>query len=294
MIIRYLKQNEIDKTKWDSCIKNSPNCIIYGMSWYLDIVCENWDALVSDDYEAVMPLPWKSKLGIKYIYHPFFAQQLGLFYQNHADDQIYEFLQHIPAKFIKYETSVNFLNSVKKLSLNVRTNYVLSLKSSYPELQNRFSENTKRNIKKAGKTINNINDNISIGDFLDLKKENNINNLQNHHFEKLEILFSLLIKNNYGKILGVKNSENKLIGAALFVTFKKRIIYLFSASSVEGKNQRVMFAIVNKILKESAGKNIILDFEGSMIEGVARFFKGFGAKPETYYRIKKSRIPFLK
>ena len=293
MIIKYLKHKEIDKAKWDNCIENSPNCIIYGMSWYLDIVCENWDALVSDDYEAVMPLPWKSKLSIKYIYHPFFAQQLGLFYQNHADDQIYEFLQHIPAKFIKYETSVNFLNSVKKLSLNIRINYILSLNSLYSELQNKFSENTRRNIKKAEKNISFINDNISIKDFLNLKKENNINNLENHHFIKLEKLISMLIEKKHAKILGVV-SENKLIGAALFVSFKSRIIYLFSASGTEGKNQRAMFAIVNVIIKENTEKNMLLDFEGSMIKGVARFFKGFGASPETYWRIKKSRIPFLK
>jgi len=169
----------------------------------------------------------------------------------------------------------------------------LSLNSSYSELQTKFTENTKRNIKKAEKNITYINDDISIKAFLSLKKENNINNIENHHFIKLEKLMSMLIEKKHANILGVA-SENKLIGAALFVTFKHRIIYLFSASGTKGKNQRAMFAIVNAIIKENTEKNMVLDFEGSMIEGVARFFKGFGASPETYYRIKKSRIPFLK
>ncbi len=91
MVIKYLKHKDIDKNKWDECINEAPNGLIYGMSWYLDRVCPGWDALVSDDYEAVMPLPWKQKMGLKYVYHPLFAQQLGVFYRREADDQTYEF-----------------------------------------------------------------------------------------------------------------------------------------------------------------------------------------------------------
>lgn len=294
MIIKYLKHNQIDKTKWDYCVENSANCIVYGMSWYLDIVCENWDALVSDDYEAVMPLPWKSKLGIKYIYHPFFAQQLGLFYQNHADDQVYEFLQKIPSKFLKYETSINYLNQVKKLSLNIKTNHILGLNKNYGDLYSSFSQNTKRNIKKAEKNSPIVHSSITIPAFLTLKKQNNVNHLSETHFNILEKLFTKLINNKHAKIIGISTMQNELLGAALFVSFKKRIIYLFSASSMEGKDQKVMFAILNKVIKEHAGQNKVIDFEGSMIEGVARFFKGFGAVTETYYRVSKSKIPFIK
>ena len=31
---------------------------------YLDIICENWDALILNDYEAVMPLPSYKKVWI--------------------------------------------------------------------------------------------------------------------------------------------------------------------------------------------------------------------------------------
>ena len=33
------------------------------------------------------------------------------------------------------------------------------------------------------------------------------------------------------------------------------------------------------------------DFEGSMIPGVARFYAGFGANPETYFQLKFNRLP---
>jgi hypothetical protein len=42
------------------------NPLVYGCSWFLDTACPGWDALVMDDYRAVMPLPHATKYFIKY------------------------------------------------------------------------------------------------------------------------------------------------------------------------------------------------------------------------------------
>jgi hypothetical protein len=39
---------------------------------------KNWHGIVIDDYAAVMALPWKRKLRIRYGYTPPFMQQLGI------------------------------------------------------------------------------------------------------------------------------------------------------------------------------------------------------------------------
>jgi len=74
--IKYLKHNQIDKQKWDSAIENAQNGLAYALSWYLDIVSPNWDALIFGDYEMVMPLIHKKKytfhiLSIFYIFDYF-------------------------------------------------------------------------------------------------------------------------------------------------------------------------------------------------------------------------------
>jgi hypothetical protein len=51
------------KTKYDTCMAQSLNSRIYAFSWYLDAVADHWDVLVYGDYEAVMPLPWRQKMG---------------------------------------------------------------------------------------------------------------------------------------------------------------------------------------------------------------------------------------
>ncbi|MBK6963997.1 MAG: hypothetical protein IPH20_08605 [Bacteroidales bacterium] len=57
MNIRLIRHTELDKTAWDNCIDKAVNGNIYGFSWYLDIVCDEWDALVAGDYETVFLLP---------------------------------------------------------------------------------------------------------------------------------------------------------------------------------------------------------------------------------------------
>ena len=81
-MIRYIKRKAINISKYNHCISTASNSKIYARSEYLDTVAENWDALVFDDYKAVMPLVWKSKFGLKYVYPPCWTQQLGIFYKN--------------------------------------------------------------------------------------------------------------------------------------------------------------------------------------------------------------------
>jgi len=45
-MIIYHKHHEIDRDRWDECIRKSFNGIIYAYSWYLDIVSPQWEALI--------------------------------------------------------------------------------------------------------------------------------------------------------------------------------------------------------------------------------------------------------
>jgi len=52
-----------------------------------------------------------------------------------------------------------------------------------------------------------------------------------------------------------------------------------------------MYFLLDSFIKTNAEQDLILDFEGSMIPGVARFYSGFGAIPETYFQLKFNRLP---
>ncbi|HEU4717664.1 MAG TPA: hypothetical protein VFU15_07515, partial [Bacteroidia bacterium] len=80
--IRHLRSHEIDRQRWDECIRRSFNGIIYAYSWYLDVVSPGWEALADEKYETVMPLTWAKKMSVRYLRTPFFVQQLGVFSVN--------------------------------------------------------------------------------------------------------------------------------------------------------------------------------------------------------------------
>ena len=105
-MIKLLKHNKIDKTRWDDCINKSFNGNVYALSWYLDIGHPGWDALVENDYERVMPLTISRKFGISYMFQPFFVQQLGVSSKSQlSQDDIDRFINAIPQQYrlIRYK-----------------------------------------------------------------------------------------------------------------------------------------------------------------------------------------------
>jgi len=88
---------------------------------------------------------------------------------------------------------------------------------------------------------------------------------------------------------GAYNFENKLIAALCVLRSKNRLIYWLPVSNDEGKKTSAMFAIINELIKAYSSRDYILDFEGSRIEGIARFYEGFGAKLKPYFQIRRLR-----
>lgn len=97
MKIKYLCHSKIDFERWDRCVADASNSLIYAESWYLDIVCRRWGGLVGGDYEAVMPLPIARRYSIPYFVQPPLCQQLGVFAADTESDNIVDsFVKKIP------------------------------------------------------------------------------------------------------------------------------------------------------------------------------------------------------
>ena len=271
MQIRRLKHHEIDFERWDLTITNARNTLPYAYSTFLNTVSPSWEALVTDDYNFLMPLPIKKFFFVKYIAQPPFFQQLGIFSANEIDkDVVKKFQQKIPYPVLTY--SFNEWNFVEKSRQN--PNFVLDLSLSKEELFNRFSKNTWRNIAKARKHNLTLDYELSEKDFFDFFREND--KKIGSRFEKQMSVFR-------GRCYGVRNPWGRLVAAVFCLETKNRLIYLAPVSSEEGKNSSAMFLLVYSLIDFYS--DIILDFEGSRIEGIARFYKGFGAEKRTYYTI---------
>lgn len=284
-MIRYLTHRELDFDKWDACIAQAEYSLVYGFSWYLDAVCDDWDGLVMNDYEAVFPLPKRKKGGVTYVYQPFFCQKLGLFAANN-NIKIDDFINAIPSHFQYVEINVCQNDSVFTSQKNV--NYELLLSQKIPML---FSKNTKRNLKKAEKSMLTLVSDVSyVKHYRMFKKELKKMGLKQKDLQYYKNLCTSLLQINKGSIYGVCDQNNTLLSTALFANDDTRLYYLHSASTSKGKKIGASHYLVNELMKLHIGK--IVDFEGSNIEGVARFYEGFGAHQTFYSTIKINRLPF--
>ena len=291
-LIQYLSNTDINRPKWDHCIQTSCFETIYGYSWYLDLVADNWDGLVEDDYKAVFPLTWKKKFGIEYLIQPVLTQQLGVFSPDKKSmEDIQVFLNHIPSRFRHMDICLNASNEFAsgKYKMKERVNYELDLKGNFSEIAGKYSENTKRNIKKSsqmGLTLRKI----TLDEYIGLKKKSEVNAKSDEHYVRLKSIFTGILNTGKAEIWGAFSGES-ICASVFWALSNSRTIYLNSVSNATGKEKRAMFLLVNDFIERNAGQEFILDFEGSNIPGVARFFAGFGAEMNNYLRIRRSSFP---
>lgn len=288
MNVIYLNNNEIDRQKWDDCIHRAYNRNTYAFSWYLDAVCEHWDALITNDYQVVFPIPFKKKYGLKVVYQPFFVQQLGIFSQAplSREEQI-EILQSIPKKFKLGRLQLNRFNDVDEqlFKTSNRINYELLLNVDYGTIFANYSKNAKRNLQKAYKAGLQIKKGEEIANvvFMFQKfKSPTLKNFPKNVFQKLESLFEALKKRDGVMICDAYTSDNELCASVILVKDDTRLIYLFSGCTPVAYKNGAQFFLVDFIIQKFANKQLILDFEGSNDPNLARFYKGFGAYKTSY------------
>lgn len=295
--IQYIVHEKIDLTKWDKCIANAQNGLIYGYSFYLDHMAKNWDALVLNDYEMVMPLTWNRKYGVYYLYQPFLTAELGIFGNNINAEILESFLLSIPGKFSYWDISLNHQNvfNLKKFRLYSRKNYVLDLNKPYRILSDNYSENIKRNIRKAQQSGCK-----STKDFdgekviqLALAQMRNYSKESSANAERFRKLYSYLHREGKATTYGILSTTNELIASCIFLFSNNRAYYILVGNHPDSRTTGASHALIDSFIKDHAGKRMLLDFEGSDIPGLASFYSSFGASEEKFAAIKLNRLPFF-
>ena len=300
MEIRLVPREEIDKAKWNGCVHYSPNSLIYAYTWYLDNVCDNWVGLVENDYESVFPLVWNTKLfGIKRLYQPYLCQQLGLFSINNlSEERIKAFIAAIPAQYKYIDINLNDSNIIKELpgfKIIAKPNYTLSLYPSYTKLSAAYSNNVKRNLKKAERKGLYATTSFKPEEFVELvkihqKEKGNIFPPELYHSAH-RIIYNCLHR-GIGFLMGAYNEEQKLCAAIFWMSNGARYINLMNFTTEDGRESGAMHFLTDLFIQSNAGKPMFIDFEGSSIDSIARFYQSFGAEILPYYNIKQNRLPW--
>ncbi len=287
-MIEYVDNKKIDIKKYDKCIATSLNSRVYVYSWYLDCVTDSWDVLILNDYEAVMPLPRRKKYGLNYIYQVPWVQQLGIFSKTKINEfTIVEFMKKIPKRFVLVDYSLNSKNVFSSKYATKRINFLLELNSSFEEIIKGYNKNRRR-ITNHDFTDYFLDKNGRQKEFIDLYINQNLK--YKTHKDSLVKLQNLLNKNYSEVHIWNVYKNGELLAGLVWLKDEFRITYLLPVATDQAKKDNIPTFIINELVKEYQNTSYTLDFEGSMIKGVANFYKSFGAEEEIYYWYKKMLV----
>lgn len=292
MTPRWLTNAEIDREKWDSCVASAQTGLVYAKAWYLDLVAPGWSALVSGDYTAVMPLPVKRMFGLfPVVYQPLLCQQLGVFYDVNVEQAgLLEksFFENMPKRFWRVQLSVRN-GAWKGERWERKPNFVLRLNQPHLDLALAYSSHHRRCVRKA------LNAGVVVmaaaptpEEMVALVRqfqENKGNPVPNSLYPKALKIIQSALSQKEGLLYAARDAQGNLLAAIFYLHYQGRLINLLNVTLPAGRAVNAMHALTDGVIRRHALLDTVMDFEGSSIASLARFYAGFGARDEGYFII---------
>ena len=293
--IRYLRRNEIEDLKWNRCIDNAANNLIYAYSFYLDFMSPEWHAIVAGDYDFIMPLTWRKKWGVLYLSQPAFVQQSGIFSKEVPGESLLtQIFAEIRRHFKFAEIFINYQNQFP--GLPSFKNYILQLSPGYEILSRNYAGDLKKNLRIAAKnnlvygTTDDVN--LCLSNFK-TTYASRLPQITSREYEA----FGELCKtagNQFELILRTaKASNGSILASALLLKKNGRMYLLQSYVSRTGRSMKANHFLIDRLIHEFAGIGLILDFEGSDVEGISHFYRNFGGTDQPYFFMKYNELPYF-
>lgn len=303
------------KQKYRQLCETEESIPLFSRDWWLDITCgeSNWDVIGVEQKErfvATMPL---YKPLPKVISMPPYTQTMGLWFPPETSDTkqttllakkqalckelidqlppFTSFLQLFPYTFTDWLPF--YWEGYKQTT---RYTYILSDISDSEKLWENMATNTRRNITKA-KEKNGIvvKKGIPVKDFLDVFKATFIR--QNKPVPKdIDVLIQLIEESRrrgQGDLWGGYDETGSLHAATFIVWQKSSAYYVAGGGNPELRDSGAHSYVMWEAIKEVSQYTSCFDFEGSMIPGVERFFREFGAKQTPFFTITKGNPSLL-
>lgn len=279
-MIRRVKYNEINFEKYSQCLENSAQRKYSATKQFLGITSDKkWELLVYKDYEAVMPIPYILKFGLKIVQNPKLCQQLGVFSKENSQDLNDEFFKFLMEKYVVRLYAFNDGNQFSS-DLKTKKNYLMK-SDSYEKVYSGYSPKRKRKLRLDPefeaeteiKTIsfiqaeNFIRKNVKGGG----KKsdvEKYICLFSKFHSEKVLEFNAFYFKNEIINLIAAY-ADDKTV--ALLGTFNDPNFVKFSGASV----------LIDDMMKRTI-ETKIFDFEGGDLPSLDEFFRGFRPEMKPY------------
>lgn len=280
---------------------------IFYQPWWLDTVYgqENWDGIVIDDRQeirAIMPYSLKQKMGVKLLMMPFYTPYQGpLLFQNSTGKRhkryfeeeriLHEIVESMP-RFSRFQ--LNFHPSItnglpfywKGFTINLGYTYILNEIKNKDTLFSGFRSNIKRNIRKAEKNLKlEINNPEALFQAFEWTYAR-----QSKRVPGLDIMKEIVVtsvERGVGKVFSAYDKSENLHASVFIVWDNQSAYYLIGGSHPTYRKSGAMPFLMWRAICSVSHLVNSFDFEGSMVQPIEHFFKGFGAERVPYLRLQK-------
>jgi hypothetical protein len=287
---------------------------LFCQPWWLDITAgaDNWDALISKHadgtVQAVWPFGKKKQLGFTRIFLPAYTPYLGpqLFYPDQLNEYehrsfehkvIEDLLSRLPkARDIRFKWTVGYDNWMpfywQGFEQTTRYTYISKPIASEEEQLRTLKNSVRRQIKKAEAELE-VQESADVTSVLRLYESSLEQQAAGHAADEglLRKLHDKITEHQSGTILEARSGE-EVVAALYLVWDQEQMYYLYGGQDIKSKDSGAKTYLFWKALRMASERQLTFNFEGSMIPGVERFFRGFGAVLQPVHFIYKREFPF--
>jgi hypothetical protein len=298
-------------------VSREPSIPIFSRDWWLDAVCgaDNWDVVIVKKGGAIvasMPYFVKHRHGLIRLVQPPLTQTLGPWLRQsnakHAKvlgeqkDLMKGLIDQLPS-FDSFSQNWHYTNTNwlpfywSGFKQSTKYTYVLNDISDLEQLWAGFQENIRTDIRKAESRFNlRVRDDVGLDEFLHL-------NSKTFQRQGLEIPYSIEIIQRLDaaclvrscrKIFIAEDKDGRHHAGVYMVWDENSAYYIMGGGDPELRNSGATSLCMWEAIQYAGTVTQRFDFEGSMMEPVERFFRGFGAVQAPYFSVFKTPSRLLR
>lgn len=289
---------------------------LFSQAWWLDAVASNqWSALVARDGSGVvgaLPYVRKRKGPYMLLTHPKLTQSLGPWIRPtqksypkrlaHEKDVLGALAQGLPAHDYYAQNWHCALQNWLPFywagfEQTTRYTYRLSLSGDESTLWKGFQENVRREVRKAEGRAG-----ITVRPVCDLEEFLTLNAMtfqrQNRRLpysrELVRRIDAAAAERGSRAIWIAEDAQGALHAGAYIVWSGDTAYYLMGGGDPALRNSGATSLCLWHAIRNLPTEIQIFDFEGSMVEPIERFFRGFGAMQTPYFHVRRVRSRLLR
>ena len=294
-----------NKEQYAKICEKHPELPVFVQPWWLDAVCKHWDVAISrkgDMVTGIWAYPIEKKIGVSLLRTPKLTPYLGpqVFFPSDLKESNLDSFEHeVVSDLIKQLPKASVWHLAmqpgmkqagifksQNLQTTVQQTFLLELYEDEETLLGNMKDAMRRNVR------------IAEDEFLLTNSPENLKELFRFHkqtlskkgksvpysYKELQRVLKILIAHNSCAVWVARNKSNKTIQAVVWQVWDKKCSYYFmGGQNPDTNSSRAMSLLLWHSIKEAKRMgNTVFDLEGSMDEGVEKFFRSFGGDRALY------------